>query len=298
MRLKFSKMHGLGNDFMVVDLVSQHVQLTPKLVASLGDRHTGVGFDQLLAVEPPTDPDADFFFRIYNRDGSEAEQCGNGARCFAAFIEANRLSVKQRLHLQTTSGIVTTQLREDGQVDVDMGIPGLTPEEVPFVPSLAVTGGFEAEPCNGSSSPRHREPCVREYPVEADGEIHRVTPVSIGNPHGVLFVPSVADAEVARIGAALTGHPAFPHGANIGFCEVVDPRFLRLRVYERGVGETRACGSGACAAAVVASLFGRAQDRVKVSLPGGKVRIEWHGPGTSITMTGPTCLVYEGQITV
>lgn len=283
MRLKFSKMHGLGNDFMVVDLVSQHVQLTPKMIAALGDRHTGVGFDQLLAVEPPTDPETDFFYRIYNSDGSEAEQCGNGARCFAAFIETNRLSVKQRLRLQTTSGVITTQLRDDGQVEVDVGVPRLTPDEVPFVPS---------------GDPRSERGCAHDYRLEVDGQSHLVTPVSIGNPHGVLFVPSVADADVAGIGARLTRHPAFPQGANIGFCEVVDQGFLRLRVHERGVGETRACGSGACAAVVAATIAGHTGDRVKVSLPGGKVRIEWHGPGTPITLTGPACLVYEGQITL
>jgi diaminopimelate epimerase len=283
MRVRFSKMHGLGNDFMVVDLVSQHVQLNPKLIAELGDRHTGVGFDQLLAVEPPTDPDADFFYRIYNADGSEAEQCGNGARCFAAFIDANRLSVKPRLRLQTTSGCITTELREDGNVDVEMGVPSVEPAAVPFI----------VPECSA-----HTDGRGLSYPVQAGGKTFDVVPVSIGNPHGVLFVPSVAAADVAEIGAALTAHPAFPNGANIGFCEVVDPGFMRVRVHERGVGETRACGTGACAAVVAAQLTQRCETRVKVSLPGGKVRIHWEGPGQPLHMTGPACLVYEGQVTL
>jgi diaminopimelate epimerase len=286
MRVRFSKMHGLGNDFMVMDLVSQPVHLEPQMVARLGDRRTGVGFDQLLAVEPPTDPDADFFYRIYNNDGSEAEQCGTGARCFATFINANRLSVKRKLRLQSLSGTITTELREDGSVAVDMGIPSVEPAEVPF-DTAATTPAPEADEVAGPG--QH---------ISADGETYRITPVSIGNPHGVLFVASVADADVERIGALLTRHEAFPEGANIGFCEIVDPGFMRLRVYERGVGETRACGTGACAAVVAAQLAGHCEQRIKVSLPGGKARIHWGGTGQPIIMTGPSCLVYEGQITL
>ncbi|TDJ22531.1 MAG: diaminopimelate epimerase [Gammaproteobacteria bacterium] len=286
MRVRFSKMHGLGNDFMVMDLVSQQVHLDPQLVARLGDRRTGVGFDQLLAVEPPTDPDADFFYRIYNNDGSEAQQCGNGARCFAAFINANGLSVKQKLRLQSIAGIITTTLREDGSVAVDMGVPSVEPADVPFATSATTT---PPEPDDMAGPGQH---------ISANGETYRVIPVSIGNPHAVLFVPSVTDADVERVGAALTRHDAFPEGANIGFCEVVDPGFMRLRVYERGVGETRACGTGACAAVVAAQLAGHCEQQVKVSLTGGKTRIHWDGPGQSITMTGPACLVYEGQITL
>jgi diaminopimelate epimerase len=286
MRVRFSKMHGLGNDFMVVDLVSQQVHLDAQLVARLGDRRTGIGFDQLLAVEPPTDPDADFFYRIYNCDGSEAEQCGNGARCFAAFVSANRLSVKRKLRLQSLGGTITTELHDDGSVTVDMGVPSVEPAEVPFNPAATTT----APESDGMAGPG-------QY-LSADGETFHVTPVSIGNPHAVLFVPNVADADVERIGAALTRHEAFPEGANIGFCEVVDSGFIRLRVYERGVGETRACGTGACAAVVAAQLAGRCEQRTKISLPGGKARIHWGGPGQPITMTGPACLVYEGQITL
>ena len=286
MRVRFSKMHGLGNDFMVVDLVSQHIHLDPALVARLGDRRTGVGFDQLLAVEPPTDPDADFFYRIYNSDGSEAEQCGNGARCFAAFISTNRLSVKRKLRLQTIAGVITTELCDDGNVTVDMGVPSVAPATVPF-DTAATESVPDADDVAGPG----------QY-ISADGDTFRVTPVSIGNPHAVLFVPSVADADVQRIGAALTRHQAFPEGANIGFCEIVDKGFMRLRVYERGVGETRACGTGACAAVVAAQLAGRCEQRMKVSLPGGKARIHWGGPGQPVTMTGPACLVYEGQITL
>ncbi|MEZ5559282.1 MAG: diaminopimelate epimerase [Pseudomonadales bacterium] len=283
MQLEFAKMHGLGNDFMVIDLVTQSCDLTPELVRAWSDRTTGVGFDQLLALEPPTDPEADFRYRIYNASGAEVEQCGNGARCAALFAARHRLSPKPRLLLQTLAGPITTFLCGDDMVEVDMGAPRLDPAQVPFDPtaddgSLALAG----------EAPHWR--------LTLHGQTFEFTALSMGNPHAVLFVDSAADAQVAEIGRALVAHPIFPEGANIGFCQVVDNGFLRLRVFERGVGETRACGTGACAAAVAAQLRGLAGSKVKVSLPGGKVRISWQGQGSTVRMRGPAVLVFEGRI--
>ena len=272
MTVRFVKMHGLGNDFMVVDRVTQDLEITPNDVRRWSDRRMGVGFDQLLTVELPTDPDADFCFRIYNADGSGAEQCGNGVRCIARFVGLANLSPKAELVLETEAGLVRTALL-DRDVQVEMGIPSTHPHEVPF---KAEQDGLT-----------HR--------VDAECGPFEVTPVSMGNPHGVLFVDNVAASDVGVIGAQLTNHPRFPEGANIGFCEVVDRGFVRLRVYERGVGETLACGTGACAAVVAGRLKGKLGESVKVSLPGGKVRIAWKGPGAPVRMTGPTALVYEGH---
>jgi diaminopimelate epimerase len=276
MRIQFSKMHGLGNDFMVVDRVTQHVPLTRELIQRFADRHTGIGFDQLLSVEPPTDPDTDFRYRIYNADGNEAEQCGNGARCFAKFVVDNHLSNKTELRLQTACGVIATQLRDDGMVEVDMGVPTTEPSRIPFIADAAATS----------------------YRVAVGDTSVDVVPVSVGNPHAVLFVDSVNAAPVATLGPLLERHERFPHGANVGFCQVVDSGFARLRVFERGVGETRACGTGACAAAVAGVLTGRLAERVKISLPGGKVKISWAGPGQSLHMLGPACLVYEGSVEI
>jgi diaminopimelate epimerase len=260
MSLDFAKMHGLGNDFMVIDLVSQNAVLDAGRIRAWADRRTGVGFDQLLLIEPPGDPDADFRYRIFNADGSEVEQCGNGARCAARYIQHRKLSPKPSLVLQTQGGPIATRLGADGMVEVDMGEPGTGPAAIPFDPSADPTLREIVDGCPS-------------YEIQVDAACWQFTPVSIGNPHAVLFVDSVADAPVATVGPALVGHPVFPEGANIGFCQVVDRGFLRLRVFERGVGETRACGTGACAAMVAAHLHGLVGQRVKVSLPGGKVRI-------------------------
>ena len=273
MKIRFTKMHGLGNDFMVVDLVTQDLQITPDQVRRWSDRNTGIGFDQLLSVELPTDPDADFWFRIYNADGSTAEQCGNGARCIARFIRLSSLSPKTELELQTEAGRVRTTLVEQG-VLVDMGIPSTHLVDVPFT---AEQDGLT-------------------HSVDAAGDRFEVTPISVGNPHGVLLVDNVATVDVAKTGGVLANHRRFPEGANISFCEVVDRGFIRLRVYERGVGETRACGTGACAAVVAGRLKGKLGESVKVSLPGGKVRVAWKGPGTAVKMTGPTTVVFEGHL--
>lgn len=281
MRLEFAKMHGLGNDFMIVDLVTQTCDATPELARAWGDRHTGIGFDQLLLIEPPTEPEADFRFRIYNTDGSEAEQCGNGARCFAWYVTHRQLSPKPELTLQTAHGSIVTRLLADDQVEVDMGAPDTRAETIPFDPGPGAT-------------PVADLPATFE--LDVDGCRQRFTTVSMGNPHAVLLVPAVAEAPVETLGPALVRHPVFPEGANIGFCEVVDRGFVRLRVFERGVGETRACGSGACAAVVAARLLDRVGPKVKVSLPGGKVRINWQGPEATVKMTGPATLVFEGWV--
>lgn len=278
MRLRFSKMHGLGNDFMVVDAITQEVSLTSEQIRSLADRHTGIGFDQLLMVCAPTDPTADFWYRIYNADGSEAEQCGNGARCIALFVEQNDLASRDTLVWQTLKGRIITRSVGDQQIEVDMGEPRLLAEQIPVLAPIDAT----------SHTVRL---CAHDQNWEA-------VPVSMGNPHAVLFVDSVVNAPVNEAGAQLTRHPAFPEGANIEFCEVVEPGFIRLRVFERGVGETRACGSGACAAVAAGIITSRLRDRVKVSLPGGKIRISWGGPGHTLKMTGPATLVYEGSLEI
>lgn len=263
MTLHFTKMHGLGNDFLVLDLVTQAAELTPELVAQWSNRNTGVGFDQLLTLEPPTAPDADFWWGIYNADGSGAEQCGNGARCIAKFIAEHQLSPKLSIRLQTPKGIIETHLDGTDTVTVNMGPPQPETEQITVTTS---TG---------------------------DVQLLRV---SMGNPHAVIFVDNIHHAPVATLGAELTSHKEFPQGANIGFCQVIDQGFVRLRVYERGVGETQACGSGACAAATAGQVLGHLGPRVKVSLPGGKLKIAWPGPGQDLLMTGPATTVYSGTI--
>ncbi|WPP44718.1 diaminopimelate epimerase [Pseudomonas sp. AN-1] len=274
MLLRFTKMHGLGNDFMVLDLVTQHAHIQPKHVRQWGDRHTGVGFDQLLIVEPPSRPDVDFRYRIFNADGSEVEQCGNGARCFARFVLDKRLTAKKRIRVETKNSVIELNVRNDGQITVDMGAPRLAPAEIPFVaPEAAIA-----------------------YEVEVDGRTLELAAVSMGNPHGVLRVADVDTAPVHQLGPQLETHPRFPQKANIGFLQVVDAHHARLRVWERGCGETQACGTGACAAAVAGIRQGWLQSPVQISLPGGSLSIEWAGPGAPVLMTGPALRVFEGQV--
>ena len=274
MLLRFTKMHGLGNDFMVLDLISQHAHIQPKHAKAWGDRHTGVGFDQLLLVEAPTNPDVDFRYRIFNADGSEVEQCGNGARCFARFVVDKRLTVKKQIRVETKGGIIELNLRPDGQVTVDMGAPRLVPEQIPFQ--------ADAE--------------ALSYTVEVDGQRHELAAVSMGNPHAVLRVDNVDSAPVHSLGPKLEHHPRFPKRVNVGFLQVINRQQARLRVWERGAGETQACGTGACAAAVAAIRQGWMDSPVQLELPGGSLSIEWAGPGQPVMMTGPAVRVYEGQI--
>ena len=276
MLLRFTKMHGLGNDFMVIDLVTQHAQLLPKQIRQWSDRHTGIGFDQLLVVEPPSCPDADFRYRIYNADGSEVEQCGNGARCFARFVQDKRLTAKKVIQVETAGGPITLQVRRDGQVTVDMGAPRFTPADVPFIAE------HEAE----------------QYAFEVAGEQLMVSAVSMGNPHCVTLVDEINNGMLERLGALIEAHPRFPRKVNAGFMQIIDPEHARLRVFERGVGETQACGTGACAAAVAGIRLGLLRSPVQIQLPGGNLQIEWDGPGQPVMMTGPATRVYEGQIRV
>ncbi len=297
MQLRFAKMHGLGNDFMVADLLTQDANPSPEQIRAWADRRTGVGFDQFLAVLPPDDPEADFRFRIFNADGSEAEQCGNGARCFARFVVAQRLTPKRELVLQTAAGHIRTSLGANGRAQVEMGVPNTEPAAVPFEPAFAeaAPAARGADPgTSGTGAAANGRALV--YRLRLGQEQVEVTPVSLGNPHAVVFVENVADANVAAIGAALQHHDCFPQQANVAFLQVADRRFGRLRVYERGSGETRACGSGACAAMVAGRLHGRFDAAARLSLPGGKLDVAWQGPGAAATLAGATQLVYSGRI--
>ncbi|QJD71922.1 diaminopimelate epimerase [Marinobacterium sp. LSUCC0821] len=275
MLLRFTKMHGLGNDFMVIDAISQKVRMRPDLVKELADRNFGIGFDQMLLVEPPTEPTMDFRYRIYNADGSEVEHCGNGARCFARFVRDKGLILRDEMQVETARGRAILSIKGRDQVEVDMGAPELRPLEVPTT---------------------YAEQATTYTTQLADGTEVEFGAVSMGNPHAVLVVDSVANAPVESWGPELESHSVFPNRANIGFMEVISPSEVRLRVYERGAGETQACGTGACAAVVSGRLRGLLDQRVTVHLPGGDLEIEWAGEGHSVMMTGPVATVYEGQI--
>ncbi|MCG8613328.1 MAG: diaminopimelate epimerase [Pseudomonadales bacterium] len=274
MLIKFSKMHGLGNDFMVIDAISQHVHIRPEQVKRLSDRHFGIGFDQLLLVEPPGQPDVDFRYRIFNADGSEVEQCGNGARCFALYVSEKKLVNKPVIRVQTAKGVIELKLGEEGLVTVDMGKPRLTPADIPFL----------------------AETPAPTYQIDVQGVQYDISAVSMGNPHGVLVIDDVQTAPLESVGATLESHERFPERANIGFMEIVHPGFVKLRVFERGAGETMACGSGACAAVVAGRLRGLLDSRVEVKLPGGNLRIQWDGEGHPVLMEGPAAFVFEGQV--
>ncbi|MDF3030818.1 MAG: dapF [Moraxellaceae bacterium] len=272
MRLEFTKMHGLGNDFVVIDLVSQHVRLEPEQIRLLADRHFGIGCDQLLLVEPPDRPDVDFRYRIFNADGSEVQQCGNGARCFARFVRERRLTAKNILRVETASGVIELRIDDKGWVTVDMGAPRFAPERIPFQATAeALT-----------------------YDVEVNGQTVTLSTVNMGNPHAVLRVDNVDTAAVESLGPALERHPRFPERVNVGFMQVVDPHRIRLRVFERGAGETLACGTGACAAAVAGMRLGLLESPVRVALPGGELEIDWAGEGHAVIMRGPTAKVFDG----
>ena len=274
MKLYFSKMHGLGNDFMVVDGVTQKVYFTPEIIRRLADRHFGIGFDQLLLVEPPYDPEQDFHYRIYNADGSEVQQCGNGARCFARFVRLKGLTNRDRIAVSTMSGRIVLQLEPDNQVTVNMGVPEFEPAKVPF----------------------RAQKAEKTYLLRVEEQTVMCGVVSMGNPHCVLDVESVKTAPVESLGPLLESFDRFPERVNVGFMEVVSASEIHLRVYERGTGETLACGTGACAAAVIGMSQGKLSERVRVHLPGGSLQIAWKGPGTPVYMTGPAEHVFDGEI--
>lgn len=274
MRLKFTKMHGLGNDFVVLDAINQSVDLSPERVRRLADRHFGIGCDQLLVVERAGDPAVDFRYRIFNADGGEVEQCGNGARCFVRFVHDKGLTAKGEIRVETKSGVIAPRLEASGEVTVDMGVPRLRPAEIPFVSDTDAV----------------------VQPLEVAGEQLGITAVSMGNPHAVQVVADVDLAPVMTQGPLIERHPRFPARVNAGFMEVVDAHHVRLRVFERGTGETLACGTGACAAVVAGILRGLLVSPVKVSTRGGDLSIAWSGPGNSVRMTGPAVTVFEGEL--
>lgn len=272
--MQFSKMHGLGNDFMVVDGVTQNVYLTEEIIRKLADRHQGVGFDQLLLVEPPYDPDLDFHYRIFNADGSEVAQCGNGARCFARFVTLKGLTNKQDIGVSTAKGKMVLSLQENDQIRVNMGEPIWEPTQVPFNANK-----FE-----------------KNYILRTDLQTVLCGVVSMGNPHCVLQVEDITQANVNELGALLERHERFPERANIGFMQVINRNHIKLRVFERGAGETQACGSGACGAVAVGIMQGVLDANVQVDLPGGSLQIEWQGTGNPLYMTGDAVHIYDGFI--
>ena len=273
-RLKFAKMHGLGNDFMVIDAINQAFTADATLIKQWSDRYDGVGFDQMLVVEKPDSDEAAFRYRIYNADGGEVAQCGNGARCFARFVREQGLTQLDIIPVQTNAGLLYLESIDATRVRVNMGIPRFEPGQIPLAAAA-------------------RQP---QYQVELDGQQIIFSALSIGNPHMVMQVDDVASAEVARLGPLLESHALFPQHANIGFSQIIDKTRFKLRVYERGVGETRACGSGACAAMVAGVQLGLLDKQVIAELSGGELNIEWQGGENPVMMTGETAMVYRGEI--
>ena len=271
--LRFTKMQGLGNDFVVLDGIAQKIDLDAAQLRALADRRFGVGCNQVLVVEAPTRSDVDFRYRIFNADGGEVEQCGNGARCFVKFVRDRGLTAKRAIRVETAGGIIVPVLGDDGRVSVDMGVPRFAPADIPFIADhVAVI-----------------------HPVDVDGRDVEVTVVSMGNPHAVQVVPDVARAPVTTEGPKLEHHARFPDRVNAGYMEIVDRATIRLRVWERGAGETLACGTGACAAVVAGVRRGLLDAAVRVETRGGDLAIEWAGPGASVMMTGPAVTVFEGE---
>lgn len=276
MILKFTKMQGLGNDFVVIDAINQNVQLNAEQIRHIADRHFGVGCDQLLLVETSNLPDVDFRYRIFNADGGEVEQCGNGARCFVRFVHDHGLTDKTEIRVETARGIILPRLEQDGQITVNMGVPRLQPADIPFV--------ADAE--------------ALQYSLSLGNASVQIAAVSMGNPHAVQIVEHIESAPVAEQGALIEHHPRFPQRVNAGFMQIIDEHCIRLRVYERGAGETLACGTGACAAAVAGIRQGLLISPVSVSMRGGDLLIAWAGANAPVLMTGPATRVFEGEISL
>lgn len=274
MKLEFTKMQGIGNDFVVVDAYTKPVLLSQSQIRRIADRHFGVGCDQLLMVERPTQPDTDFRYRIFNADGGEVEQCGNGARCFVRFVHDKGLSNKTRIRVETASGIITPALENNGQVTVNMGLPHFEPAVIPFV----------------------ADKMASTYQLTvADREIV-ISALSMGNPHAVQMVDNVDTAPVTQQGPLIESHARFPQRVNAGYMQILDRQHIRLRVFERGAGETLACGTGACAASVAGIQLGKLESPVLVSMRGGELVIRWDGANSPVWMTGPAETVFDGQI--
>jgi diaminopimelate epimerase len=276
MKLKFSKMHGLGNDFVVLDGVRQSIDLSPEQLRLLASRNFGVGCDQILLVEKPSQAGVDFGYRIFNADGGEVEQCGNGARCFVRFVHDQGLTEKHEIRVETMRGILGLRLEADGTVTVDMGVPVFAPEKIPFLSQT--------------------DELVQSLMI--GDEAIEITAVSMGNPHAVQIVANIDTVPVALQGPLIESHPRFPQRVNAGFMQIVGRRAIRLRVFERGAGETLACGSGACAAVVAGIARGLLDSPVRVTTHGGELTIAWGGEGTSVLMTGPAVTVYTGEIEI
>jgi len=274
MPLKFTKMHGAGNDFVVIDGIRQSVSLSPEQIRLLADRHFGVGCDQLLLVEKARRDDADFRYRIFNADGGEVEQCGNGARCFVRFVHEKKLTGKKEIVVETRSGLISPRLEDDGRVTVNMGAPIFDPARIPF------TSDSDAV----------------MQPLDIDGRTVQITAVSMGNPHAVQVVDDVENAPVTSLGPLIERHARFPKRVNAGFMQILDRGHIRLRVYERGAGETLSCGTGACAAVVAGICRGVLDDTVHVATRGGALTIHWAGAQSPVLLTGPAVTVFEGEI--
>ena len=272
--INFTKMHGLGNDFVVIDAINQHVVLTAEKIKSLSDRHFGIGFDQLLLVDKALSENADFTYRIFNADGGEVSQCGNGARCFARFVQEKKLSNKNEICVDTNSGQLLLRFNKSGLITVNMGIPKHKPTEIPLL--------VDQE--------------SQFYNVHVNATETFFSAVSMGNPHAVIQVNAIASAAVADLGCILENHAIFPERANIGFMQIINRQYIKLRVYERGAAETLACGSGACAAVVVGIEQDLLDNEVCVELPGGELNINWSGRGEPVFMTGPAISVFDGTI--
>lgn len=276
MLMKFTKMHGLGNDFVVVDAVTQNVRITASMVRRLADRSRGIGCDQVLVIEPPTEPGIDFNYRIFNQDGGEVEQCGNGARCLARYVQDRRLTGKNPVIVKTKNRVMELQLETNKLVTVNMGVPQLDPAQIPFQADQPAT----------------------LYDIDVNGQNHQIAAISMGNPHAVLQVEDIDEAPVASLGPVLESHPSFPNQVNVGFMQIIDRNKIKLRVFERGVGETQACGSGACAAAVAAIRQELVDSPVTMQLTGGDLRIQWRGGNEPLFMTGPAVSVFHGRVRI
>ncbi|MCH9698861.1 MAG: diaminopimelate epimerase [Gammaproteobacteria bacterium] len=274
--LEFTKMHGLGNDFVVIDATRKPVQLSDGQLKAIADRHFGIGCDQILVVEQSSNPAIDFRYRIFNADGSEVGQCGNGARCFARFVQDKQLTDKNIIRVETQSSLMTLTINPDDTVSVNLGVPVFEPNQVPLLAESRKTS----------------------YTLSIDGQTISYGAVSLGNPHAVILVDKLDLAPVQSLGAVMENHQIFPERANIGFMQIIDLQHIQLRVFERGAGETLACGSGACAAVVVGIEQGHLDSPVTVDLPGGSLTIEWQGEGQPVIMTGTATTVFEGSMTL
>lgn len=274
MLIKFTKMHGIGNDFVVIDAVRQHINLTTDAIRQIADRNQGIGCDQVLLIEPPSDKNIDFNYRIFNCNGTEVEQCGNGARCMGRYIADQQLSGKKSVLLKTKNRVMEVTTKNKDLVTANMGAPIFTPSDIPF----------------------NSDQQQQLYPMEAGPHSVEIAVLSVGNPHAVIQVEDIDTAEVDNIGTLIQAHTLFPESVNVGFMQIMDRQTIKLRVYERGVGETQACGSGACAAAVAAIQQNLVDSQVNLELLGGSLSIEWHGDDEPIMMTGPAETVFHGKI--